>query len=780
MKILYSWLSDYVDCPKVEEVLANLKRLGFGVEDFKKIEPDCEGVVTAKVIEVKKHPNADRLKICKVTTGNEIYEVVCGAQNVKEDIIVPFAKVGSRLKNIFLKKAKIRGIDSNGMICSSAEIGLEEESDGIMILENNVPLNVDIREIFKKDYIIELEITPNLAYTLSYLGIARELSIFCGYNFKLPPLQNVINDKYTNFNLKIDTLNCLRYCGIVVKNIKNRKTPSFMMNRLKAVGLNPKGNLLIDLSNYIMFEIGQPNHFFDLRKIDNIVVRQAFKGERFKALDGKEYCLDDSMMVIADSKGAVAIAGVIGGLNSSIDDATTDVFVEIANFEPSSVRKTSKLLNIKTDSSYRFERGVDYNLVEVAARRIIYFLKQLNPDCTVEFFEDLKNVVPKPVVIEIDRKKVEEIIGIEVDEHKLEKLLKAMDKSFDGKFFNVPSYRFDISTIWDISEEYLRYVGYDSIESKSDMPLMKSFDDSYLSLKDKIYLRLAQFGLNECYTYDLVSEKDLLNIGFDLSNSIRLLNPVSKDFEYLRPNGLASMLKVLRYNINRDVSSVGIYEFGNVFYKDKDNFKELRKLFILLWGSNNEWDWWKEKKSLNDFFSLKSVVDAIFDYETRWEIKEISFLKNAGIIIYKGQEVGFAGEVDWTILKRFDIKERSVFYAEIDIDGCLSLLDFDFYKLVRRPKKPSNYQCGVRDLSIIVDKKYKFSEIEEIIKADDDIVDVRLIDLYQDKRIGEDKRSLTFRFIFSSYKKTFTDEELNLKIEKIFNLLKSRFNASLR
>lgn len=781
MKILYSWLSDYIDKSKdIDEIVFNLKKLGFGIENIEKYGPDCEGVITAKVIEVKKHPNADRLKLCKVTTGSEVYEVVCGANNVREDIVVPFAKVGSRLKNTFLKKAKIRGIESNGMICSAAEIGLEEKSDGIMILDGDLPLNVDVRTIFKTDYLLDLEITPNLAYTLSYLGISRELSIFCGYDIKFPNLDDVKKDGDIKFDLKIDTPNCLRYLGIVVRNIKNKNTPLFMIERLKKTGLNPKGNLLIDLSNYVMFETGQPNHFFDLDKIDSIYVRQAFNGERFKALNGYEYDLNEDIMVISDSKKALAIAGVIGGLESSIDDNTINVFIEIANFSPPSVRKTSKLLNLKTDSSYRFERGVDYNLVEITAKRIVHFLKQLNPDCSIEFFEDIKNIEPKPVVINIDKSKIEDIIGIKVEDDKLESLLKAMDSSFDGISFSVPSYRFDISSLWDISEEYLRYIGYDKVESKTEMPVMKSSDDSYLFIRDRIYSRLAQLGLNECYTYDLVSQKDLDNIGFDLNNSIKLLNPISRDFEYLRPNGIPSMLKVLKHNINRDVKSVAIYEFGNVFFKDQDKFKEKRKLFILVWGVDNEWEWWKDKNNIKDFFSLKTIVDAIFDYEVKWIVKEFSFLKNSASLFYNSIEVGFVGEINLSILRRFDIKESSVFYAEIDIDEYLNLIDSEFCKTLKKPKKPSNYQCGIRDLSIVIDKRYRFSELEEIVKSDKDIFDVRLIDVYEDKKIGEGKRSLTFRFIFSSYEKTFTDEELNLKIENIFNLLKERFSATLR
>ncbi|MGC9070839.1 MAG: phenylalanine--tRNA ligase subunit beta [Elusimicrobiales bacterium] len=782
MKIVYSWLCDYLlEKPSIDVIISELKRLGFGVESVERIGPNCNGVVTAKVVKVEKHPNADKLSICKVKTLDSDYDVVCGAKNVKEGIIVAFAPVGAVLKGIMIKKAKIRGVESNGMICSAQEIGIGEESDGIMILDDSVKIGMDIREIFDSDYVIDLDITPNLAYCLSHYGIARELSIFCGYKIKNPDVCDIRFLQSKDFPIFVETDLCLRYAAIAVSNIKNKQTPIFITDRLKKAGINPKGNLLIDLSNYVMLDIGQPNHFFDLKKIDSIIVRNAKNGERFKALDGNEYELSDNMTVISDSKKVLAVGGVIGGLESSVDDKTEEILIEIANFKPEAVRVSSKKIGVKSDSSYRFERGVDFNLVELASKRILYILLSTNPQLSVLFAVDIKNKEYPPVKIEVNSSFIEEIIGIKVDEKKLNNLLSSLDSSFDGRIFTVPSYRYDITSLWDLSEEYLRYVGYDSVLSKTSMPCIKSADDPYLTIMDKVSNRLSKFSFNECYTYDLVSEKDIRSIGFDPSLCLRVINPLSKDFEFLRPCGIPSMLKVLRYNINRDINSVKIYEFGSIFSKDSSGMvDEKRSLFILMWGCDEEIEWWKEKNLLIDFFHLKTTVDSIMDRNVLWlKSKHPSFLYVCDLI-FNRKKIGFAGALNPTVLKSFDIKEKNVFYAEIETEKLIEFYSGDFYQMVAKPQKPSQYQHSMRDLSIIVDKKFSFSQIYETIKNTENISDIRLIDVYEDDRIGRDKRSLTFRFIFSSTQKTFTDNELNAKIEEIFNILRDRFSATLR
>jgi phenylalanyl-tRNA synthetase beta chain len=787
MKLIYSWILDYLyDKPDFNTLANNLTRIGFSVEDIVSTGADCENVVVAKVLKKEKHPNADRLSLCEVFDGSSNYTVVCGAKNVEAGQTVAFARVGARLGKDILKKAKIRGVESSGMICSKQELGLEEKSDGIMVLNSDYKLGTEVREIFKPDFVFELEITPNLAYCLSHYSVARELSLFYGYKFKDIDFKNFDSGK-NNFEIKIETDKCLRYKAVIIKNIENTETPEYIYERLKKIGLNPKGNILIDVSNYVMFELGQPTHCFDLKNIEGgIKVRMAQNGEKIKTLDSNEYELNENTMLIADFQKPLAVAGVIGGYYSSINSQTKDILIEIANFKPQSVRISSKFLNIKTDSSYRFERGVDINLVELAAKRMVEIIKNQNPNSKVEFSGDFKNYKENKKVIKIDAKKINSILGTDIEENKIFEILKKFDSTFDGINFNVPSYRFDMETIWDISEEVARYIGYEVIDSQTTMPISKSNVNPYHILKKEILSKSAVFEFNEVLNYDLVSQKEISSLGFDIKNSVKLSNPLSKEFEYLRPSILPSLLKNLRYNINRGIKSVKIIEFGSVFSKNGDKPAEFKKISGLLCGYINEYEYWKEKEEKIDFFYLKTVISYMLcDFEEiKFEDrKDDDFMANdLSADIYLGdKKIGFLGLLNPDISKMFDIKESEIFYFEIDLDLLVKNFKKDFALSIKRPKPVSQFQYSVRDLSFVLDKKYRYEDVYKLIsKFDSDIKDIRLIDVYQGERIESDKKSFTFRFIFSSMEKTFTDEELNKKIENIFNSLNSKLGAKLR
>ena len=788
MKISYNWLCEYLkEKPDFNKIVENLTRIGFSVDDIVIIGADADNVVTAKVLKKEKHPNADRLSVCEVYDGSSNYTVVCGAPNVDEGQIVPFARVGARLKNVILKKARIRGVESNGMICSGAEIGIEEESDGIMVLPSNTPLGVDIKNIFPQDYIFELEITPNLSYCLSHYALARELSIFYGYKLNKIEVSNPILKNISDFPVKIETENCFRYIGVIVKGVKNFKTPSFIYERLKKVGLNPKDNILIDVSNYVMFEIGQPTHCFDLKNLSGEVrIRMAFDKELIKALDGNDYKLSKDVMVISDKEKPVAIAGVIGGWWSSVNPNTTDIFIEVANFKPEIVRKASKYLNIRTDSSYRFERGVDIEICDFAAKRMIDLIKINNPDIEVSMFKDLWNFDNSKKTVKVDYKKINLILGTSISKDKIDEVLKRIDTSYDEKIFTVPSYRKDIENIWDLSEEVARYLGYDVIESKPIEKITSSNKDSYILLKDRIILNSKVFGVNEVINYDLVSEKDISSIGLDPKNCIKLDNPLSKEFEYLRPDIIISLLKNARHNLNRGVKSIKIFEFGTEFSKDRARPVEKRKLSGIMCGLKEEILNWNTKEEKIDFFYIKSFMANILGFLNPEFIKSdkvpIYMVDDLTMSIYVfNKNVGFLGMLNPDILKIYDIsKIDSLFYFNLDMDLLSLLYKADFISTIRKPKMPSPFPYGIRDLSFIINKKYSYQEIYDVLKKFDDIVEIRLIDVYEDEKIGKDNKSFTFRFYFSSYQKTFTDEELNKKIEKIFVLLQNNFSVKLR
>ena len=787
MKLIYSWILDYLyDKPDFNTIVYNLTRIGFSVEDVVSTGADCDNVVVAKVLKKEKHPNADRLSVCEVYDGFTNYIVVCGAKNVEAGQTVAFARVGARLGKEVLKKAKIRGVESNGMICSEEEIGLSEKSDGIMVLSPDYKVGTDIKEIFKQDFVFELEITPNLAYCLSHYGVARELSLFYGYKLKDIEFKNFKPAK-NNFDIKIETPDCFRYQAVIIKNIADTNTPDYIYERLKKIGLNPKGNILIDASNYVMFELGQPTHCFDLNNIEGgIKVRMAQKSEKIKTLDSNEYELNENIMVIADYKKPLAVAGVIGGYYSSINSQTRDILIEIANFKPSSVRISSKFLNIKTDSSYRFERGVDINLVNLAADRMVDMIRAHNPESVIEFAGDVKNYSDTKRIIKINSKKINSILGTQIEENKISEILKKFDPSFDGVNFDVPSYRSDIESVWDISEEVARYIGYDVIESHTSMQVSKSNSNPYYLLKKKILSKTAVFEFNEVINYDLVSAKEISSLGFDIQNSVKLSNPLSREFEYLRTSVLPSLLKNLRYNLNRGIKSVKIIEFGSVFSKNEYKIAEFRKIGGLLCGYINEYEYWKEKEEKIDFFYLKTLISYIlcdFSEMKFRDRKDNDFMVNdlSADIYLKDKKIGFFGLLNPDIPRIFDIKENEIFYFEIDFDLLVNNFKTDFALSVKRPEPVSQFQYSLRDLSFIVDKKHRYEDIYNLIsKSDSDIKDIRLIDVYQGERIESGKKSFTFRFIFSSMEKTFTDEELNKKIENIFKALNSQFGAKLR
>lgn len=787
MKVIFSWLNEYIEEKLDFKTVCNqLSRIGFSVDDVVNLGVNAEGVIVGEILKIEKHPNADRLSLCEVNTGDKIHRVVCGAKNIAVGQKVPLATVGAKLPGGVLKKAKIRGLESEGMICSASELGLEGyDSSGIMVLDNDVEIGRDIREIFKEDYVFELEITPNLAYCLSHYSLARELSVFFGYTlkeFKVNEYKGLKND----FNIKIETDNCYKYLGVVVKNIKNKETPDYIKTRLKQLGLNPKNNLLVDVSNYVMYEIGQPNHIFDLNNIEGgeIIVRQAKKDEIIKTLDEKDYKLNEDIMVIADSKKPVAVAGVIGGYYSSVNNSTESILIEVANFNPAAVRKAAKYMNIKTDSSYRFERGIDYKIQELCAFRIIDIIKSQNDDIEIESFVVNEHQKINDRFVKIDYDKINRILGTSLSINKMEEVLKKFDPEFKSDELKVPSYRLDITNIWDVAEEVARYIGYDIIESKTTMSVMVSKDDPYYTLRNRLSQIISAFGFSEAYNYDLVSGKDIENTGLKLDEAVRVKNPLSKEFEYLKPSLVIGLLKNLAYNINRGLKSIKLYEFATVFNNKKPY--EKRVISGLMAGFVDEIEWWKERENKIDFFYLKTVVNYImdnFDSMTLRKPENVPYflIDNMTLDIYfRGNKIGFMGLVADGVLERFDIKEKDVYYFEFDMDKMIENMKFDFINTIRKAKPVSNYQYGIRDLSVVVDEKIEYEQLYNEIKKTPDLIDTRLIDVYKGKNIEEGKRSFTFRFVFSSTEKTFTDEELNSRMIDIYNRLNKKFSAKLR
>ncbi|GAB4032356.1 MAG: phenylalanine--tRNA ligase subunit beta [Elusimicrobiota bacterium] len=791
MKTLFSWLQEFnTGLVSFDELCRNLASLGFSIDGAEKTGFDGEKVFVAEILKIERHPNADRLSLCEVSTGDKIHKVVCGAKNIAVGQKVPFAVVGARLPEGILKKAKIRGVESEGMICSAGELGLTGYDDsGILVLDSKMVPGTDIREIFDRpDYVFELEITPNLGYCLSHYALARELSIFKNYGLKEPDIKITPARGEKAVSIEIENpSDCYRYFGLVVKNISQKATPAWMAERLRKIGINPKNDILIDASNYVMFELGQPTHCFDMRNLENskVIVRRAASGEKIKTLDGEERELSPEIMVIADSRKPVAVAGVMGGYYSSIAPDTSDILIESAHFNPSAVRRSSRLLNLKSDSSFRFERNIDSELQEKAAYRIANLIMVQNPNAVLVQAEDVRPYRPQFQPIEAKAEKINSILGSSFSQQEIDKVFRALNPHYSSGLFTPPSYRADLRTVWDMAEEVARYMGYSSIKSETSMKVMSSREHPYHSALNAIRERLCSIGLSEVVNYDLISLKELRSIMFNEKDAVELKNPLSADFHYLRPSLISSLLKNLKYNLNRGAESVMIYENGKIFRLNEGKISEKSSTAGLMFGKLRD-QYWRFGEEFLDFYHVKGAVAHLFRNAEKFELKPAKnppHYFQAGICmeIYAfGYACGYVGAISCQTLSSLDIKESEVYAFEFDTDVFARAFDRDFYASIKKAVPVSQYQQSMRDLCVVVSKKYTWEEIKKETAGISDLLWVKLIDVYAGKNLPPDTRSLTLRFMFSSMEKTFTDKELNSKVEEIYNRLNKTFNASLR
>ncbi|MEW6041774.1 MAG: phenylalanine--tRNA ligase subunit beta, partial [Elusimicrobiota bacterium] len=769
---------------------------------LKKKGPCFDGVTTGQILKIEKHPNADRLSLCEVNTGSKLFKVVCGAKNIAVGQIVPFASVGAVLTTGVLKKAKIRGIESEGMICSAQELGLEEDSGlNILVLPEDTPVGLDALKLFPKtDYIFEFEMLPNLSHCLSHMGVARELCSFYGIPLKLGTLPTFSQENLkSEIPISIENpQNCMRYTGIVMKNLHAAKTPEWMKTRLMAMDVSPKDNLLIDVSNYVMYELGQPTHCFDLDKLSGpeIIVRTAQKGESLITLENRKLELTTGDLVIADGKKPVALAGIIGEAETAVSDSTKNILIESACFEPVLIRKTSKAFSIQTESSYRFERGTDREITLYAAKRIAQIIKETVKEAGVAFIEDNYPEKYKPRIIEIMPEKINSVLGTNLKDDQILAGLKAVSHDMDenGKpwKFTVPSYRPDIETIWDVSEDVGRFVGYDVIPTATGMGLIKAdVTDSFKIISD-IRTRLCAIGFSEVYNYDFLSSKELKDCMLDQMECIVLENPISLDYQFLRNSMIPGLLKTLKYNINRGQNSIFIFEIGNVYKKieargerqEARGYKEQTFCAGLMFGNFLKKHFWKEQMQKADFYHLKGAMESLFG-----DFEEFSMERPSGqvpVFLHpeeclelkiKKLPIGSIGRINPVVCANNDFKNNEIFYFEFLIESLVS--DSRKHKSISPVSKfPSSW----RDLSVVLDSRYRWEEIKKTISDSQPagLTGVELIDVYRGKNIPENHISVTVRLVFSSMERTLTDKEIDGYINKILANLSKHFNAKLR
>jgi phenylalanyl-tRNA synthetase beta chain len=786
MKISYTELKKFLDFDLSPlETAETLTFMGIETSVVSENKGNWTNVVTAKIISVDKHPNADKLSLCKVSDSNNIFSIVCGAPNVAEGAVVALAKIGAVLPGNFeIKKSKIRGIESEGMLCSQKELGLCEQSDGIMILDAQIKIGLPLEEIFKKnDAILEVEITPNRGDCLSYLGIARELAAKLRKSVALPPIKNHNVLAANRVEVKSDL--CSRYIGAIISDVKVGPSPKWLSDFLENSGIRSINNI-VDITNYVMLELGQPLHAFDMTKLssEKVMVRCAKENEKITALDGKSYNLDNDMLVIADEQKPIAIAGVMGGEYSGIDDRTSIIFLESAVFNPSSVRKTSKKLKLTSDSSYRFERGIDPVMTETAALRAIDLILSIAGGVLIgkdDFLPAKYN--KREITLRYER--VRKILGYTISGKEIGQILKALGFDLqtdeDVLLCRVPSWRNDIKDEIDLIEEIVRLNGYENIPKAEPDERQKNaagasfFPEIVMDFRKRLYELDFCEALN--YSFTEISQ---LNV-FGLEGACKIANPLSKENEILRPSLLPLLYKNLLTNIAQGADSVSLFEYGTIFNKDgeKDSFA------FLVYG--NVWDnWWKWEESNQhsryNFYFAGGIIKSILpskDFSIDKNLKPNSYyhpFKNASVI-YRGKPIGHFGVLSPLINK--DIKDEIV-YFEIDIEPIKMLKSKDILF-----KPFAKFPPVKRDISVIADKSLPFFKIEQVVKnimkTGKILKEYSLFSVYSnDKKMGGEKIAYSLRLLYRDDKKTLTDVEVNRDMQILIDKLEKEISVTLR
>ena len=799
MNVSINWLKEYIDLndKSIKEIADGLTLAGLEAESFHEIAP-LSNVVTAKVIKLEKHPNADKLKVCRVTDGNEEYQVVCGASNVAAGQIVPFAKIGAVLGDIKIKEAKLRGVESFGMICSERELGLTDNHSGIMVLPENTPLGADINSIAGTgDTIVEFNATPNRPDWLSVIGVAREAAAVFKRPLKLPEcIAEENNENVSDFS-EVDIeekSKCPIYFARIIKGVKIAPSPLWMQAKLRAAGVRPVNNI-VDVTNYVLMEWGQPLHAFDIRNIDkSIIVRNAFDNEKITALDGKEYTLNNDMLVIADISKPLAIAGVMGGEYTSVMSDTDTVVLECAYFEPSQVRKTSKKLGLSSDSSYRYERGIDYGATEKLADYAAALIAEICGGTVLKGKAGSNNLKIEERKVISSCSRINKLLGsdykIEDMKNVLDSLLIKTEIDNDKLISSIPTFRNDIVLECDIAEEIARIMGYDKIGYT--IPKMDSEID--IQSPKVRYSRTARnvlenLGYNEVLNFSFLGAEYLSIFDTNEEHFVKLLNPISQDMAWMRTLIFPSIIKNMQTNKNMGYSSIKLFELSNVYISNgKSNLAD-EKLHLSLGVMGSYYDdTWINLPKLDTFYYLKGAIDNViskFDIKAEYKrLENCHFLhpgKSASIYI-NGKYAGFIGALHPDILEKLDIKNEC-YTAEIDF----SLLIDEAYnknesvKSSIRYTKFSRFPSSMRDLALIVKTRVNAADLISTVKSVSPIItDAVVFDVFEGKPINFGYKSIAVRITFTDMEKTLRDDDINPVIDNILKALEKEHGAVLR
>ena len=820
MNISYNWLKDYLDFDlQPDEVAAALTSIGLetgGVEEVQTIKGGLEGLVIGEVLTCEEHPNSDHLHITTVNVGGaEPLQIVCGAPNVAAGQKVVVAVNGTKLYDgdecFTIKRSKIRGVESNGMICAEDEIGIGTDHAGIIVLPADAVVGTPAKEYYnvKSDYVLEVDITPNRVDATSHFGVARDLAAYLKQNGKPANLKRPsvdafkIDDEVPAIEVVVENKEaCLRYSGITIKNVTVKESPEWLQNRLKVIGLRPINNV-VDITNYILHGVGQPLHSFDADKIkgNKVVVRSATEGAKFVTLDGVERTLTDRELMICNGEEPMCIAGVFGGLDSGVTEQTKNVFLESATFHPTWIRKTARRFGLNTDASFRYERGLDPNQTVEVMKRAALLIQEVAGGTITGAIQDIYPVPVAPYRVELTYDKVNTLIGkvipVETVKSILESLeMKIVSETAEGLVIDVPVYRIDVQRDVDVIEDILRIYGYNNVEFsdnvKSNLSYQTPTDRSY-KLQNLISEQLCGCGFNEILNNSLTRSAYYDNLStYPVSHCVMLMNPLSADLNCMRQTLLFGGLESVEHNAKRKNGNIRFFEFGNCYDYNIDHKKEGETLAefsedyrLGLWVSgsrvDNNWAHPNEKSSV---YELKAYVENIL-VRLGVNLQKVIFgnlandIYSAGLSITtsSGRQLGTMGIVSPKICKELDI-ETDVYYAELS----WTLLMKEIKKSKVTFSEISKFPAVKRDLALLLEKNVQFAEIEKIATESERklLKDVALFDVYEGKNLPAGKKSYAVSFYLQDEGKTLNDKQIDAIMKKIQTNLEQKLGAQLR
>ena len=808
MKISYNWLKQFLqtdwEVNKTSELLTDLGLEVEGVETIESIKGSLEGVVVGEVLTCVQHPNADRLKLTTVDLGSgDPVQIVCGAPNVAVGQKVPVATIGTMLyddsgSGFKIKKGKIRGEESHGMICAEDELGLGASHDGILILDDKLKSGTKAADVFniEVDQVFEIGLTPNRADAMSHYGVARDFRaglIQHGINLELitPSVSDFqVDERRLRIDVEVSKKELApRYCGISIVDVEVKDSPEWIQNRLKSIGITPKNNI-VDITNYVLHELGQPLHAFDAEKIEGnkVLVKTLESGTKFTSLDGVERELHSEDIMICDAaSNPLCIAGVFGGINSGVTEKTTSIFLESAYFDPVFIRKTAKRHALNTDASFRFERGIDINFTKYALKRAAILIKEYSNGKIASDVMDFYPEKMEDFQVFLSYENAFRLIGQEIDKETIKNILASLEikissETEGGIGLTIPSYRVDVQREADIIEEILRVYGYNNIKFSHKLNSSISFNNNKdIYLENIIANQLSSLGFNETMANSLTKEGYIsLSKNLKTEFNVSMLNPLSNDLKVLRQSLLFSGLESISYNLNRKNNSLKLYEFGKTYHKYEHGYQEDKHLTLFISGARTK-DTWTSSSQNSDFFYLKGIIMSILERLgisnlKTGPIKSDVFSEGIAFGLGKKKLVEF-GVVNKQLLKEFGIKQE-VLFADFDWSSMLSISGKKIIKVSNLTKFPS----VKRDLALLLDKKVTFKEIYDLAFQSERnlLIDVDLFDVYQGEKLPEGKKSYAVSFVLQDKNKTLEDRQIDKIMQKLQQSFEKNLEAVLR